>query len=53
MGASQEVERFPKNRVTKSYVEREQKQRLAAGAILCNVEETDKDWVMTTVWPSF
>lgn len=53
MSAAQEVEHFPKARVTKSYVEREQKQRLASGAVLCEVTETDKEWIMMTVWPSF
>ncbi len=53
MSDPQDVEHFLKARVTKSYVEREQKQRLEAGATACEVIETDKEWIMTTQWPSF
>lgn len=52
MGASQDVEEFLKSRVTKAYVEREKKQRMAAGAVVCDIKETETHWIITTVWPS-
>ncbi|MDR3528171.1 MAG: hypothetical protein P4L57_12930 [Rhizomicrobium sp.] len=53
MGASQDIEEFLKTRVTKGYVEREQKQRLASGALQCEIKETETEWVLTTLWPAF
>lgn len=51
--ADTDVEVFEKARVTKSYVEREQKQRIANGALKVELKEDEKTWVLITVWPAF
>ena len=51
MSASQDVEVFLKKSVTKAYVERQQKQHLAVGAVICELKETETQWVLTTLWP--
>jgi hypothetical protein len=51
LSAIKDVETFPKANVTKAFVEREKAKRLSAGAIACEITESDKFWVLTTVWP--
>ena len=46
-----DVEHFPKATITKAFVEREKAKQLAAGAVTAEITETDKDWVLTTIWP--
>ncbi|GAA0538455.1 hypothetical protein FHS83_003579 [Rhizomicrobium palustre] len=53
MAGDSEVEVFEKARVTKGYVEREQKQRLANGAVKAELKEDEKTWVLITTWPSY
>ena len=46
-----DVETFPKASVTKAFVEREKNKRVSAGALASEISETEKSWVLTTVWP--
>lgn len=51
LSAIKDVEIFPKASVTKAFIEREKAKRMSAGAIICEITENDKQWVLTTVWP--
>lgn len=53
MSGDTDVEVFEKSKVTKGYVEREQKKRQASGAVKVELKEDEKSWVLITVWPSF
>lgn len=46
-----DVETFNKATVTRSFVERQMKANLAAGAVASEITETPTNWVLTTVWP--
>jgi hypothetical protein len=53
MAVVPDIEYFPKERVTKSYVEREKNQRQSQGAVKAEITEDAKNWILTTLWPSF
>ena len=46
-----DVETFAKATVTRAFVERERKSRLASGAVVSEITETATEWVLTTLWP--